>query len=159
MLRIKKFEKSYECGNFCFTNTDLFTRSESRHWSIVLFIGTVALYAARIALPICATTVGHRYDWSKTDSGTVLSSFFWGYAATQIIGGWLADQLGGERVVTYTTLVWALLTLFTPPLFALSYYLSDQPLKWLVMLRVATGFCQGIIYIVFIYGNEFVMWT
>ena len=43
-------------------------RTESRQWTIVLFIGTLTLYAARVALPICVVQISREYSWSKTES-------------------------------------------------------------------------------------------
>ena len=48
--------------------------------------------------------------WSKTEVGTVLSSFFWGYALTQILGGYLSDRFGAERVLFAAGLGWGLVT-------------------------------------------------
>nr|CAD2201181.1 unnamed protein product [Meloidogyne enterolobii] len=47
------------------------------------------------------------YGWTITDSGTILSCFFWGYAATQVVAGNIADHYSGERVLPFTTLVWS----------------------------------------------------
>ena len=33
------------------------------------------------------------------DSNAMLPSFFYGYMATQIFGGWWADRYGGKRVL------------------------------------------------------------
>ena len=30
------------------------------------------------------------FDWDRQLRGTLSSSFFWGYVATQFVGGWLA---------------------------------------------------------------------
>ena len=43
--------------------------------------GNTAAYACRT----CRTTVPLALSWSKTEAGTVLSSFFWGYALTQVV--------------------------------------------------------------------------
>jgi ACS family sodium-dependent inorganic phosphate cotransporter-like MFS transporter 9 len=51
--------------------------------------------------------------WSKTEVGTVLSSFFWGYALTQILGGYLSDRFGAERVLLAAGLGWGLVTVRT----------------------------------------------
>ena len=48
--------------------------------------------------------------WSKTEVGTVLSSFFWGYALTQVLGGYLSDRFGAERVLLAAGLGWGLVT-------------------------------------------------
>lgn len=35
-------------------------------------------------MPLLVPAVATELKWSKTDSGTVLSSFFWGYTLTQV---------------------------------------------------------------------------
>lgn len=40
------------------------------------------------------------FDWSTSQQGLVLSSFFYGYACTQFIGGIMAAKFGGHIVST-----------------------------------------------------------
>ena len=56
----------------------------------------------------------------------------------------MADLVGGERVLTLTTSIWALLTLFTPQLFDFAYW-SGYPLVVLLFVRIFTGVGQGMI--------------
>jgi MFS transporter, ACS family, solute carrier family 17 (sodium-dependent inorganic phosphate cotransporter), other len=39
------------------------------------------------------------FGWSSTTQGLILSSFFVGYLTTQVLGGVLADRLGGKGVL------------------------------------------------------------
>jgi MFS family permease len=59
-----------------------------------------------------------------------------------MFAGRLADKIGGERVLNISTLVWGLLTLFTPQIIDFAYF-SGYPLFWLLLLRVTTGVGQG----------------
>jgi len=72
------------------------------------------------------------FDWDSKTQGLVLSSFFYGYIVTQILGGWLAGRLGGNRVYGIGVGVTALFTLLTPPLANASVYL-------LVAIRIIEG--------------------
>ncbi|XP_013909612.1 PREDICTED: solute carrier family 17 member 9-like [Thamnophis sirtalis] len=65
---------------------------ESRLWTTMLLLGTCLLYCARVLMPICVVTMSSRFDWDKKQSGIVLSSFFWGYCLTQVVGGHLSDR-------------------------------------------------------------------
>lgn len=124
------------------TDDKLWNKWECRLWTANLFFGTCMLYAARVALPICATVIAQEYSWNKNDSGTVLSSFFWGYACTQIIAGHLADRIGAVRVLRISTLAWALLIFFTPQLFDMSFA-TNHPMFYIILIRSATGIGQG----------------
>ena len=46
--------------------------------------------------------------------GTVLSIFFLGYAATQLLGGSLADVYGGKAVLATGVVAWSSFTILTP---------------------------------------------
>ncbi|KAI9191353.1 hypothetical protein LWI28_007385 [Acer negundo] len=42
--------------------------------------------------------MSHQFGWSSSVAGLVQSSFFWGYALSQLPGGWLAKGLDEARV-------------------------------------------------------------
>lgn len=46
--------------------------------------------------------------------GAVLSAFYWGYAVSQVPGGWAAQRWGGERVLSWSFALWSLAVLATP---------------------------------------------
>ena len=74
--------------------------------------------------------------------GTVLSTFFWGYATTQLIGGHFADKIGGDIVIVISCIGWSGLTLFTP---LIPYLITEPTLLLFVMtfVRVIIGVSQG----------------
>jgi hypothetical protein len=43
-------------------------------------------------------TYYRHFDWSSKQQGLVLSSFFYGYACTQFLGGVIAAKIGGHIV-------------------------------------------------------------
>ncbi|CAJ0941920.1 unnamed protein product, partial [Mesorhabditis belari] len=125
-----------------FLSKKLWSKTETRLWTATLFTGTCMLYASRIALPICAAVISLEYGWNKTDSGTILSCFFWGYAITQLVAGGFADAHGGERILPNTSFVWILLTIFTPQIFDFAYW-SGFPFTILLIFRIIYGVAQG----------------
>ena len=46
--------------------------------------------------------------------GIILSSFFYGYTITQVVGGWAALRYGGKKILGIGVLGTSLLTLLTP---------------------------------------------
>lgn len=64
--------------------------------------------------------------------GLILSSFFYGYISTQLLGGWLSARIGGKRVFGLGIASTALLTIITPPLTRISVYV-------LIALRIVEG--------------------
>ena len=55
-----------------------------------------------------------KFRWTATQKGLVASAFFWGYAFTQIPGGWLSSKYGGKAVLFYGVVLWSLGTLIAP---------------------------------------------
>ncbi len=71
-----------------------------------------------------------------------MSAFYWGYAMTQVLGGFLADKMGGDRVLVLTGSAWSLLTFWTP--FILEYYPNKETVFVVTVLsRVFLGCLQG----------------
>lgn len=73
--------------------------------------------------------------------GTVLSSFFWGYATTQVIGGYMADRFGAETLISGAVVGWSVLTLVTPLIIQAS---SQSFVRYnAIICRVLVGCLQG----------------
>ena len=74
--------------------------------------------------------------------GTVLSAFFWGYAMTQVLGGYVSDRIGGATVLLTAAVGWAVVTFWTP---RLVYLFPDKStsLAFIVLSRVLVGALQG----------------
>ena len=68
----------------------------------------------RVNLSVVGPVLAKERGWNAVLLGTVLSAFFWGYTASPIIGGWLADRLGAKRVLGAGALWWSLCTILTP---------------------------------------------
>lgn len=89
-------------------------------------------YIDRVNISVAVIAMQEQYGWSDTVKGFVLSSFFIGYMAFMPTSGWLANRLGGRRVLGYAVLWWSLWTVLTPPAAAMS-------LTMLVIARIAMG--------------------
>ncbi|KAL6458856.1 hypothetical protein MHYP_G00323280 [Metynnis hypsauchen] len=110
-------------------------------WTLMLLLLTCLLHWARMAMPVCAVTMAQQFGWSKTESGLVLGSFYWGYCFTQVLGGHASDKIGGERVLLLSTCSWAIVTAITP-------LLADvgPPLIMMMLARFLLGVLQGVHY-------------
>jgi ACS family sodium-dependent inorganic phosphate cotransporter len=72
------------------------------------------------------------FPWSSKEQGLLLSSFFYGYITTQLLGGWLAPKMGAGKLYGLGILTTAVLTLLTP-------LIADFGLVPLVAIRILEG--------------------
>ncbi|XP_021932436.1 sialin-like isoform X2 [Zootermopsis nevadensis] len=122
--------------------------------ALLAFFGFFGVYALRVNLSVAivamtsprketlknGTTIFITdFDWDSKTQGLVLSSFFYGYIVTQVLGGWLAGRLGGNTVYGVGVAATAVFTLLTPVLTNTSVYL-------LVAVRVIEGLFEGVTY-------------
>jgi len=54
------------------------------------------------------------FTWNRQFQGHLLSSYFYGYIVTGVLGGWLSGRYGGKHVMATGILVSVLATLLTP---------------------------------------------
>ena len=57
-------------------------------------------YMDRWNLSVAAPLLMKEFGWNETTMGLLQSVFFYGFTATHLPGGWLADRLGGRVVLT-----------------------------------------------------------
>ncbi|XP_068082585.1 vesicular glutamate transporter 1 isoform X2 [Anabrus simplex] len=79
------------------------------------------------------------FNWDSKLQGLVLGSYFYGYITTQILGGWLAARVGGNRLFGLGIGVTSMLTLLTPLLVRVNVY-------WFIAIRVIEGIFEGVSY-------------
>ncbi|CAB0041021.1 unnamed protein product [Trichogramma brassicae] len=118
------------------------TSKERFKWGLILLSGTSLVYASRTSVPLLVPVIGKERGWSKTDSGMILSSFFWGYTLTQVLGGYLSDRLGGQRILTVAAIGWGLSTLFLPEI--IDYFSDYYSIQFIVLARMINGAFQGV---------------
>lgn len=73
------------------------------------------------------------YDWTNTEQGLILSSFFWGYVITHLPGGLLAERFGGKYTLGFGILGTAVFTLLTPVV------VEEFGATGLIVIRVIEG--------------------
>lgn len=72
------------------------------------------------------------FTWDSKLQGYVLSSFFYGYIMTQLLGGWLSARIGGKKVMGIGVFVTAFLTLVSP-------FAAHTSVYFLIVVRVIEG--------------------
>lgn len=71
-------------------------------WIWIITLCTLAIlicYADRSNISVAIVSMSSELHWNDSYKGTILSVFFIGYAATQLLGGGLADRFGGKSVL------------------------------------------------------------
>nr|XP_053649655.1 sialin-like [Cherax quadricarinatus] len=85
------------------------------------------------------TALAGNFEWDEQTQGLVLGAFYWGYATTQIVGGWVSQRVGGRLVMGLSVLVSSFITLLHP----LCAYASD---KLFIFIRFLEGVAQGVTF-------------
>ncbi len=107
-----------------------------KRWIILslLFLANIINYLDRSALSIAAPLVSKDLDLGPAEMGAVFSSFFFGYAAFNFIGGWASDKLGGKRVFSLAMGGWSFFCALTA---AATGFVS------MLLIRVFFGIGEG----------------
>jgi hypothetical protein len=117
-------------------------RQDFKHWARVVGVcGFAALlcYLDRTNISTAIVPMAEQYGWNKQFCSIVMSAFFAGYGATQVLGGQLSDKYGGSAVLAAGLVVWSLATVLTP----MSASLGTWPL---LAARTMLGAAQGIAF-------------
>ena len=112
------------------------TRKNGWLFTILSAIAIAISYADRSNLSTAIIPMAEYFKWDSFFSGIVLSSFWAGYALTQILGGRLADKFGGEKLLAGAITLWSLCTYLTP------YVAGNNQL--LLLVRVFLGAGEGL---------------
>jgi len=88
-------------------------------------------------LPDSLTSTSGEFDWDNATQGYILSSFFYGYILTQLIGGRLSEIFGGKHLFGFGILCTAILTIVSPFAARVSPYLF-------IAVRVLEGVGEGL---------------
>ena len=108
----------------------------------VIFLSFLAVsicYIDRVNISVAIIPMQDQFGWSEFQVGIILSSFYFGYMFTLIIGGYLADKYGGKRVLGYGLLIWSFFTIITP-------FFAYSGLWWLIFIRILMGLGEGITF-------------
>lgn len=104
------------------------------------------VYATRSTMPLLMPSIAAEKRYSKTDSGTILSSFFWGYCLSQIYGGYLSDRYGGQRIIFVSSIFWSIITIVMPNVIEITANFPAFSLPFIVFVRIVNGAMQGVYF-------------
>ncbi|KAH0952009.1 hypothetical protein HN011_005900 [Eciton burchellii] len=125
-------------------STDSFwSRKERRKWFVSLLCGTCLIYATRTSVPLLMPTISKEKQWSKADSGVILSSFFWGYTLTQVASGYISDRIGGQKVLYISALGWSVTTFLMPEIIKF-FSENETSILMIAAIRMINGAFQGM---------------
>jgi ACS family glucarate transporter-like MFS transporter len=84
-------------------------------WYLVfwLFILSAVSFLDRVNISVAGSSIATEYHLSHIQLGWLFSSFLWGYALFQTLGGWLADRLGPRLVLAAGVGWWGIFTALT----------------------------------------------
>ncbi|XP_014524294.1 probable anion transporter 5 [Vigna radiata var. radiata] len=105
---------------------------------ILTFICTSVCYIERVGFSIGYTVAADNVGVNQSSKGTILSTFYYGYACSQVPGGWAAQRIGGRRVLLLSFLLWSLTCALLP--------LDPNRVILLVVARLLVGVAQGFIF-------------
>ena len=113
-------------------------------WLLVfwLFILSAVSFLDRVNISVAGSSITSEYHLTPVQLGWVFSSFLWGYALFQTLGGWLADRLGPRRVLTAGVIWWGVFTALTaaiPPKISAAVFIF-------ILVRFLLGAGEAIIF-------------
>src|SRR3981081_2981796 len=116
---------------------------------VLLGLSVFINYIDRANLSVAAPLVKNELGLSASQLGILLSAFFWTYACTQILAGWLVDRFEVKWVFAIGFFVWSAATAFTGMLHAFTALLA---------IRVVLGIGESVAYPAYtkIFASHFV---
>lgn len=110
----------------------------------MLFLMAVVNYVDRGALSYASEQMIAQYAFSKSQWGSVLGYFGYGYMFGALLGGVLSDRWGPRRVWIYSGIVWSVLEIATAYAGDLGIaLLGNSAIAGFATVRILFGFAEG----------------
>ena len=107
-----------------------------------LFVLSAIAFLDRTNISIAGPAIQRELDIDNIHLGWVFSGFLLGYAAFQVVGGWLAGRFGPRRVLAGGVLWWGLFTALT----TIASPRIAHALAFLIVLRFSLGAGEAVVY-------------
>ncbi|KAG9445094.1 hypothetical protein H6P81_016434 [Aristolochia fimbriata] len=105
---------------------------------LLTFVCTCVCYIERVGFSIAYTVAADAVGVNQSSKGIILSTFYYGYALSQVPGGWAAQLVGGRRILLMSFVLWSLTCALVP--------LDPKHVPILVIARLLVGVAQGFIF-------------
>ncbi|XP_042231813.1 sialin-like [Homarus americanus] len=96
------------------------------------------------------TQIEGEFDWDEQTQGMMIGYFFWGYATSNVLGGRLAEVLGGRLVLGIGIILTSFFTILCP-------FCAYTSKGIFIAVRVIMGISQGMTYSAM--GTMLVAWV
>lgn len=107
------------------------------NWLIGLLAAAIFLsYIDRNLIAVAAPLMKNELGLSATQFGLAVSAFFWIYAPSQLVGGWLTDRLPPRRIFGQGLGLWAVATVATAAVSGLSTLIVSR-----IVMGLGQSFC------------------
>ncbi|MEM0089872.1 MAG: MFS transporter [Nitrososphaerota archaeon] len=107
---------------------------------LTMILGWISIYMIRMAPSASLASIKHEFNLSYTEAGLLVTAYFYTYFPAQFPSGWMGDKFGRRRVLSLSSVLWGILSIFT----ALANNFHQ-----LLATRMATGVAQGLYF-----GND-----
>eukprot|EP00929_Paragymnodinium_shiwhaense_P016988 TRINITY_DN1257_c4_g1_i1.p1 TRINITY_DN1257_c4_g1~~TRINITY_DN1257_c4_g1_i1.p1 ORF type:complete len:593 (+),score=104.81 TRINITY_DN1257_c4_g1_i1:68-1780(+) len=91
----------------------------------------------KVNMSVSIIPMMQQYGWGPSETGLIQSALFWGYASTQVLGGFLATKFGGKRVLLGAVVLWSLMTAVAP-------IAASMSTSVFIASRVLVGLGEGL---------------
>lgn len=121
-------------------NLSFFRMYTQRRYIVAYMVhfGCAIMYIIRTNLSVAIVPMSKEFDWNSTDQGFVLSSFYYGYILTQLLGGALSKRFSPTHVFSIAIGISVVLNLITP--------LTRGSLTAIIVVRALEGVALGVTF-------------
>ncbi|KAK9845874.1 hypothetical protein WJX81_004733 [Elliptochloris bilobata] len=98
----------------------------------------------RICLSVAIVPIAQEFGWSAGLQGIVQSAFLYGYMATQLLGGTLADRFGGKAVMACGVAWFSLASLLLPVALSAPVERAGLTVAAVLLARACVGLGEGV---------------
>jgi len=98
----------------------------------------------RICLSVAIMPMAKEFGWPASMQGVVQSAFLWGYMATQLLGGALADKYGGKVVMAGGIVWFSLASMLMPVALSEPIVAAGLTVPAVLAARCAVGLGEGV---------------